>query len=315
MKSTTKKAKKIKSIRYRYIIYSVILICLLQFWALKTFYKEREIKLPENLFTAQKEFPISELTLDISYDQSGSASSENIGEQVSTKEDNINKKELNQDQIIDDSSNYSDETSETQDEKYTSEIEGINLSEVQKKIVLRSLELLDENIEYGYRTYPETGYPDTENIYISTDIISVVLRDSGYNLMELIYEDMLEHKDDYPMDLTGRKDPIKYIDFRNVFFQEQFFKRHALGELPTKYTPEDENNNILWQPGDIVYFQFDEENPYKDLGGLISPHKNDNGVPLVIMISKEFGKVKEVDVLLEYKIIGHYRYPPPEVEE
>ncbi len=314
MKSKIRKAKKIKIIRYRYIIYSVILICLLQFWTLKTFYQEREIKLPENLFTSQKEFPISELTLDISYNQSKSASSENTGEQSSTEEDSINKEESNQDQIIDGSNNYSDETSEAQGEKYNSEIEGINLTDVQKKIVLRSLELLDENIEYGYITYPE-GYPDDENIYISTDVISVVLRDSGYNLMELIYEDMLEHKDDYPMDIKGRKNSVKTIDFRDVFFQEQFFKRHALGELPTEYTPEDENNNILWQPGDIVFFQFDEENPYKDLGGLISPHKNNNGVPLVIMISKEFGRVKEADVLLEYKIIGHYRYPPPEVEE
>jgi len=314
MKSKIRKAKKIKIIRYRYIIYSVILICLLQFWTLKTFYQEREIKLSENLFTAQKEFPISELILDISYNQSESTSSENAGEQPSTKEDNIKEEDLNQGQIIDGSNNYSDETSEAQGEKYTGEIEGINLSKIQKKIVLRSLELLDENIKYGYITYPE-GYPDDENVYISTDVISVVLRDSGYNLMELIYEDMLEHKDDYPMDIKERKDPIKYIDFRDVFFQEQFFKRHALGELPTEYTPEDEDNNILWQPGDIVFFQFDEENPYKDLGGLISPHKNNNGVPLVIMISKEFGRVKEADVLLEYKIIGHYRYPPPEVEE
>ena len=149
MKSKIRKAKKIKIIRYRYIIYSVILICLLQFWTLKTFYQEREIKLPENLFTAQKEFPISELILDISYNQSESTSSENAGEQPSTKEDNIKEEDLNQGQIVDNSNNYSDETSEAQGEKYTGEIEGINLSKIQKKIVLRSLELLDENIKYG----------------------------------------------------------------------------------------------------------------------------------------------------------------------
>jgi uncharacterized protein YijF (DUF1287 family) len=32
------------------------------------------------------------------------------------------------------------------------------------------------------------------------------------------------------------------------------------------------------------------------------------------MISSEFKKVSEVDVLLEYKIAGHFRYPAPEVD-
>ncbi len=309
MENRIRKTRIRKTPSYRYIPYLVILICLLQIWTLKTYYKEREIKLPENLFTTQKEFPISELTLDIPYIQLESDSTENV-----TDNEGAGDHTENQNQAGENSDNYSNGTLEAPDEKYTMEIEGLNLSEVQKKIVLRSLEMLDEDIEYGYRTYVDTGYP-TENIYISTDVISVVLRDSGYDLMELIYEDMLKHKDDYPMDIKGRKDPVKYIDFRDVFFQEQFFKRHALGELPTEYTPGDENNNFLWQPGDILYFQFDEENPYKDLGGLVSPRSSENGIPLVIMISKEFGKVKEVDVLLEYKIIGHYRYPLPELEE
>jgi len=34
-------------------------------------------------------------------------------------------------------------------------------------------------------------------------------------------------------------------------------------------------------------------------------------VPLVIMISKDLGRVSEVDALLDYIIVGHYRYPNP----
>ena len=90
--------------------------------------------------------------------------------------------------------------------------------------------------------------------------------------MELIFKDMSEHKEDYPMDIKGRNEAIKYIDFRDVFFQEQFFRRHAL-ELPLEFNPDDPNNTILWQPGDILYFQFDPDNPYKDLGGFVSPTK------------------------------------------
>ncbi len=131
--------------------------------------------------------------------------------------------------------------------------------------------------------------------------------------MELIYKDMSEHKDDYPMDIKGRKQAIKYIDFRDVFFQEQFFRRHAL-ELPLEFEVDDPNNIILWQAGDILYFQFDPDNPYKDLGGFVSPHKNEDGIPLVIMISAEFGGISEVDVLKEYDIVGHFRYPPLELD-
>ncbi|GAG73715.1 unnamed protein product [marine sediment metagenome] len=199
------------------------------------------------------------------------------------------------------------------DENQSNDIESHNLSDIQRDIVLKALELLDEDIKYGYNVFPDTGYPSS-NVWISTDVISVTLRDCGYDLMDLIYEDMNEHKEDYPMDIKGRKTAIKYIDFRDVFFQEQFFKRNALTTLPLEYDKENENNNFLWQAGDIVYFQFDENNPYKDLGGFISPNKNNDGIPLVIMISKELGKVREVDKLMEYKIVGHFRYPPPEVD-
>ena len=183
---------------------------------------------------------------------------------------------------------------------------------MQKKIVLRLMALLEEDIQYGYKVYKETGYPN-ENIWISTDVIAMVLKDAGYDLMELINKDMVDHKEDYPLEIKNRKDPIKYIDFRDVFFQEQFFKRNAL-ELEKKFIPGNKENMIQWQPGDIVYFQFDPENPYQDLGGFISSRNNDKGVPLVIMISKEFGRVLEVDKLQEYIIVGHFRYPNPYTE-
>ena len=37
-------------------------------------------------------------------------------------------------------------------------------------------------------------------------------------------------------------------------------------------------------------------------------------VPLVIMISAELEGISEVDVLNEYVIVSHFRYPPPEVD-
>ncbi len=297
MKKRPKKFKYRKTIKYGYFILSALLIALLQLWLLRSFYTEKVFKMPDDLFASQKDYPVSELTLTEGSDESGAV---DLTESMSYSED---------DEIQGGPDNEGDLDNETNN---SSSIESLGLTEVQKKIVLKILELLDEDIIYGYETFPDTGYPTT-NVWISTDVISMTLNESGYDIMELINKDMTTHKEDYPMDIKGRKTAIKYIDFRDVFFQEQFFKRNAL-ELPLEFDHSNEDNGVLWQPGDIVYFQFDADNPYKDLGGLISPHKNKDGVPLVIMISGEFGKVAEVDKLLEYKVVGHFRYPPPDIE-
>ncbi len=295
------RAKKIytrKSQGFKIIVFLIIIFTAVQLWFLYSRYKELVIKIPEDLFTSPSPFPQAELIVNASYkdllngdllntgtgtEQQGTESLENTLETAETTIDTT--------------------------EDMTVTVTEFELTDVQKKIVLGAMDLLDKNIEYGYQVYPETGYPQ-ENIWISTDVISMILNDAGFDLMELIYDDMVAHKEDYPLDIKNRNDPIKYIDFRDVFFQEQFFKRNAL-ELDTKFIPGNEENLIQWQPGDIIYFQFDPDNPYQDLGGFISSHTNDQGVPLVIMISKEFGKVSEVDKLQEYTVIAHFRYPNP----
>lgn len=297
MKSREGKTKFTRILNYRYFIYIGIIIALLQFWALKSFYEEQQIiKLPDDLFHGVIDFPLNELTLEYI---PGSTSAGALPDDGRSDNDET----LAEGGLDEDGTSADTESSET---------EGLGLSDIQKQIILRLLELIEEDITYGYETFPDSGYP-TNNVWISTDVISVVLNDAGFDLMELIYKDMSEHKDDYPMDIKGRKQAIKYIDFRDVFFQEQFFRRHAL-ELPLKYEIDDPNNIILWQAGDILYFQFDPDNPYKDLGGFVSPHKNADGIPLVIMISAEFGGISEVDVLKEYNIVGHFRYPPLELD-
>lgn len=290
MEDRVRKKQFRKNINYKYFIYIVAIIALLQLLTLRACYQEKIFKLPEKLFSSKIDFPISELTLDITY-----------GEPES--------------RFMEDSDAYMTEEDSAieSDENQSNDIESHNLSDIQKEIVLKALELLDEDIEYGYDVFPATGYPSS-NVWISTDVISVTLRDCGYDLMDLIYEDMNEHKEAYPLDIRGRKTPIKYIDFRDVIFQEKFFERNATA-LPVEYDKENEDNNLLWQPGDIVYFQVDPDNQNQDLGGFISRYNN-NGVPLVIMISKKLEKISEIEIdkLIEYKIVGHFRYPPLEVD-
>jgi len=294
------KAKKIhtrKSQGFKIIVIAVILLAAVQAWVLFSNYKEIITKIPEDLFISPKSFPVSELTVDSPYKPPDDTGDGEVAVETATTE------QPNLENTVETMEAVEEDTEETTIES----VDEFVLSDVQKKIVIRLMELLEEDIEYGYKVFPETGYP-SENIWISTDVISVVLKDVGYDLMELIYEDMQNHKEDYPLDIKNRKSPIKYIDFRDVFFQEKFLKRNAL-EMEKEYTLE--NKDIQWQPGDIVFFQFYPDNPYQDLGGFISSRTNDQGVPLVIMISKEFGRVSEVDKLLEYTIVGHYRYPNP----
>jgi uncharacterized protein YijF (DUF1287 family) len=299
MMDKTRKIQVRKSQGLKIIIFAVILLTAFQGWFLLNYYKELITKIPSDLFKAPKEFPLSEQI---------------INEQITQ----INISENNLNTSTTESSVQTNETETTASESTAESSSGSNavvLSDIQKKIVLKLMELLDQNITYGYKVYPETGYPTENDVWASTDVIAITLRDIGYDLMDLINIDMKAHKEDYPMDISKRKNPIKYIDFRDVFFQEKFFSRNAL-ELQNKdgswdYISGNEDNPIQWQPGDLVYFQFDPKNPYQDLGGFISSHTNANGVPLIIMISKEFGSVKEVDKLLEYKVVGHYRYPNP----
>jgi len=300
----TKRLHIRKSQGFKIIIFTVIILAAVQVWFLYSKYKEIIIKLPEELFTSPQPFPVSELIISSSYispEDAEAGITEGLQDSVAA--------ESSPENVLETAETTAVETGQAETES-----EGeFALSEIQKKMVIKLMDLLESNIEYGYKVYPETGYPP-ENIWISTDVISMVLKDSGYDLMELIYEDMVAHKEDYPMDIKKRKDPIKYIDFRDVFFQEQFFKRNAL-ELDIQFNPDNKDNAIQWQPSDIVYFQFDPDNPYNDMGGFISSRTNDNGVPLVIMISKEFGKISEVDKLLEYKVVGHFRYPNPYEEK
>jgi len=328
-----------KSQGIKIITFFIILLAAAQVWFLYSHYKEIITKLPKDLFVSPKPIPISEFIVNSHYVAEDKSKTEKNGKanadltensqnnksasleesvktiKITTNDTNTSTIENNSNNL--NNSNLSSDSTSSGSNNTTSSTVGSNefeLTEIQKKIILRVMKLLDEKVEYGYKVYPDSGYP-SENLWISTDVISIVLRDVGYDLMELIYNDMLAHKEDYPLDkIKKRKDPIKYIDFRDVFFQEKFFKRNAL-ELSNEYIIGNKDNNIQWQPGDIVYFQFDPDNPYMDLGGFISSRKNDQGVPLIIMISKELGKISEVDKLLEYKVVGHYRYPNPYEEQ
>jgi uncharacterized protein YijF (DUF1287 family) len=302
MKARIRKSQRRRKLRYDIIIVFFIALAALQFWTLKSFYKELKIEIPQNLFKSFINFPLSE---NIRGKETELADFRNKDPDDAAGADS----ESGSDSALATTEEFSD-IGETTTANETGAFE---LSDEQKKIVLRVMKLLEEDIEYQYQFYADTGYPD-DKYWISTDVVSVVLKDCGYDLMELVYDDMSKHIDAYPMNIKGSKNPDKKTDFRVVYFQQKFFQRNAL-ELPTEFDASDPANILQWQPGDIVYFTVDAENPGKNIAGMLSNHSSPEGVPLVIMITKDLGKITEINALAEMEVSGHYRYPYPELNQ
>lgn len=145
-----------------------------------------------------------------------------------------------------------------------------------------------------YRSaYYSGGYPpDTEGV--CTDVVWRAFKNAGYNLKNLIDEDIKNNTSEYPR-VGGKPDPN--IDFRRVPNLISFFTRNA-----TSLTT-DLSQIAEWQPGDIVTFD-------RSHVGIISDRRNKNGVPYLIHNGGQ--KNREEDILEIYilysKISGHYRW-------
>lgn len=136
--------------------------------------------------------------------------------------------------------------------------------------------------------YYDTGYPDDE-YGVCTDVIAFGLLGAGYDLMELVNEDIVNHPLDY--DITNLD---KNIDYRRVRNLKIYFDRNAIS-LTT-----DVNEIEQWQGGDIIVFE-------KHIG-IISDKRNKKGIPYVIHHANPYQLNYEEDIL-EHRddIVGHYR--------
>ena len=136
--------------------------------------------------------------------------------------------------------------------------------------------------------YYDTGYPNDE-YGVCTDVVAFGLKGAGYDLMELVSEDIKNNKDLYKIDVID-----KNIDFRRVKNLKIYFERTAIS-LTT-----DSKKIEEWQAGDIVIF--------KKHIGIVSDKRNKRGVPFIIHHANPYQKHYEEDIL-EYRndIVGHYR--------
>ena len=172
------------------------------------------------------------------------------------------------------------------------------MTQAQAKIVAGARAQIGYVYDASYCTisYPNGDPPTGRGA--CTDVVVRGLRAAGYDLQRLVHEDMTRHWGCYPHSYhLARPDPN--IDHRRVPNLAVFFRRHGL-TLTNAVTP---RTLPAWQPGDIVCWKLPNG---LDHTGLISDRRNGRGVPLVI---HNLDRCAEQDVLTDWPIAGHYRYP------
>ena len=136
--------------------------------------------------------------------------------------------------------------------------------------------------------YYNTGYPN-DGYGVCTDVVGFGLKDAGYDLMELVNEDIKVHQELYNIDKID-----KNIDFRRVVNLKVYFDNNAIN-LTT-----DINKIEEWQGGDIVVFNHHI--------GIVSDKRNEKGIAFIIHHANPFQQHYEEDILeLHDDILGHYR--------
>ena len=135
---------------------------------------------------------------------------------------------------------------------------------------------------------PETG--------VCSDVLVRAFRKAGLDLQKAIHEDMTAAWSAYPRQWGARR-PDSNIDHRRVPNLMTYFERR--GKALSQTTNRDD-----YLPGDIVAW---------DLGrgvehiGIVSDHTSEPDSHLLIIHNIGAGTRAE-DVLLNWKIIGHYRF-------
>ena len=171
---------------------------------------------------------------------------------------------------------------------YTSKIDKDNDGVDDQTDILNNVkDYIKKNPKYKSKYY-DTGYPNDE-YGVCTDVVAFGLKGAGYDLMELVSEDIKNNKDLYKIDVID-----KNIDFRRVKNLKIYFERKTI-PLTTNIKKIEE-----WQAGDIVIF--------KKHIGIVSEKRNKRGIPFVIHHASPYQKDYEEDIL-EYRndIVGHYR--------
>jgi uncharacterized protein YijF (DUF1287 family) len=172
-------------------------------------------------------------------------------------------------------------------------------AEPSRRLVAAALERTGHRVTYD-GSYRRIGYPGgdvPDHVGVCTDVVIRSYRALGIDLQRLVHEDMKADFEAYP-DLWGLTRPDPNIDHRRVPNLQTYFRRQG-AELPVTRDPAD------YRPGDLVTWMLPRNLPHI---GIVVDRRSDDGERFLVVHNIGAGPKIE-DLLLEFPITGHYRYP------
>ncbi len=143
--------------------------------------------------------------------------------------------------------------------------------------------------------YPNGDVPEGKGV--CTDVVIRTYRKMGVDLQKEVHEDMKSHFSKYP-NIWGLSKTDTNIDHRRVPNLMKFFERKG-ASLSITQNPEE------YKAGDVVAWRLPNNLTHI---GVVSLQNSSNGIPLMVH-NIGAGQVIE-NCLLDWEIIGHYRYEP-----
>lgn len=166
-------------------------------------------------------------------------------------------------------------------------------------LAAQALALSGEDITYD-AAYYKIDYPGgdiTTGKGNAADVVIRCLRGIGIDLQLEVHEDMTRNFRLYPQLWSAMKaDPN--IDHRRIPNLERFFKRHGQSLTPTR-------DHADYQFGDIVVWSLADAEKHI---GIIVPGPGERSAEPWVVHHKDT-RIKWEDVLFDYKIEAHFRYP------
>ena len=156
-----------------------------------------------------------------------------------------------------------------------------------------------DGVDTGRRVYPGGDIAPSMGVCVEVPIRA--FRAAGVDLQRLVHEDMARAPAAYKL---GDKKLDTNIDHRRVGNLLTFFRRHW-ASLPTAVTPA---TLADWRPGDVVVWSLGGTAHADHIGVVSDATDPTSGRPLVIHNYPVPGHVAEQDVLLTWKILGHFRW-------
>lgn len=168
-----------------------------------------------------------------------------------------------------------------------------------QKLAAAALRHSGEQITYDpsyYRiAYPNGDIPAGKGA--ATDVVIRCLRQIGIDLQQEVHEDMKDNFRLYPQ-LWSANEPDANIDHRRVENLQRFFERKHADQTISR-DPAD------YRPGDIVVWSLADAKKHI---GIIVPGPGEHMSEPWVVHNIGAG-VKWENILFDYKIEGHFRYP------